>query len=670
MRIHPGKAFHRTPPIRVVVNRTLSPIEAILITPTRGITLEGVEVSETHLDENLLPLRGGLLPMSNVNPENGIKLFLWNTTPPPNLSTRNIYPIHLDSKNTLLLHISWSGTSGHLKPGQLGLLWSAVDRQAGLPPFIYTSGSILGIAKRAKEIGRRDNRRQFRKSRVGALNIMQQNAPVRITGIEIEGFRGFRQTARLTLARPNKKAGSGLTFVVGANNTGKSSIWESFEAVARGLKRSNMPSPNSDVSFSQGKRNHQTPTGVALRLELEDGRAFTLSSRGPNTSETKGVWTPPSNSPDAENYLKIPEIVSVPSRRQFQPNFSRGGIAERDWMTNVQEFARVRQNDQFTGRLFDLHNDESKKAKFDELMSTVLGYHLDWTIDLADSQNGPSYYLRVTSAAGVNHTSEGLGDGIISLLYILNALYDSEPDTLIVLDEPELSLHPQLVKRLGRVLAKFSEDRQIVVFTHSPQLISWDDIENGAEIARVHKRGADSHIKQASREAIKGVSSSRRGWRNPHVFGVDANEALFIDDGVIVVEGQEDAALLPRAFEFLNIELKGTIFGWGSGGVGNVPSIVRLLSDLGFERVAVILDNNVPGDVTKLREEFPEYCVETIPAPDIRDKDEYTNKKVEGLLDARGLSLKPHLRDEAHRTLSAVNHYLRPHELDVIPYAQ
>lgn len=296
----------------------------------------------------------------------------------------------------------------------------------------------------------------------------------------------------------------------------------------------------------------------------------------------------------------------MPARRQFQASFGKSVNPQRDWMNSSPDFSRSQSRDQFSGRLFDLHSNPAKKALFDELMTEVIGSPFDWTIDLTDGQNFGQYYLRVTTAEGVDHTSEGLGDGIISLLFILNALYDSDPETLLVLDEPELSLHPQLVRRLGRVIARFAATRQIVVFTHSPYLVSWDDIEAGAEIARVYKVGGDSRIAQAKRKTLDEISRARGGWRNPHVLGVDANAALFLDDKVIVVEGQEDASLLPRVFELAGVEYSATIFGWGSGGESNTGRILALLEDLGFRRVAAVLDNNVPQTVADLRATFPQ----------------------------------------------------------------
>lgn len=64
-----------------------------------------------------------------------------------------------------------------------------------------------------------------------------------------------------------------------------------------------------------------------------------------------------------------------------------------------------------------------------------------------------------------------MGEGIVSIFAIVDSLYDSKPGDVIVIDEPELSLHPALQKRVNNLLCRFASDRQIVVSTHSPYFI-------------------------------------------------------------------------------------------------------------------------------------------------------------------------------------------------------
>ena len=133
----------------------------------------------------------------------------------------------------------------------------------------------------------------------------------------------------------------------------------------------------------------------------------------------------------------------------------------------------------------------------------------------------------------------------MSLLFIVDALYDSQQNDVIVIDEPELSLHPAYQRRLLQVLADYASDRQIIYATHSPYFVDFRHVLNGAEIARVHKRDGCCIISQLNREPRSHLESFLNDWHNPHVLGLDAREVFFQEDGVVVVRGSEDVALYP-----------------------------------------------------------------------------------------------------------------------------
>jgi predicted ATPase len=65
-----------------------------------------------------------------------------------------------------------------------------------------------------------------------------------------------------------------------------------------------------------------------------------------------------------------------------------------------------------------------------------------------------------------------LSDGTLRYLLWIAALLTPRPPALMVLNEPETSLHPDLLVALGRLIAVASERSQVVVVTHAPQLIA------------------------------------------------------------------------------------------------------------------------------------------------------------------------------------------------------
>src|SRR5688500_4505500 len=64
-----------------------------------------------------------------------------------------------------------------------------------------------------------------------------------------------------------------------------------------------------------------------------------------------------------------------------------------------------------------------------------------------------------------------LSDGTLRYLLWIAALLTPRPPGLLVLNEPETSLHPDLLPALGRLIARASRDSQLIVVTHSPVLI-------------------------------------------------------------------------------------------------------------------------------------------------------------------------------------------------------
>jgi predicted ATPase len=65
-----------------------------------------------------------------------------------------------------------------------------------------------------------------------------------------------------------------------------------------------------------------------------------------------------------------------------------------------------------------------------------------------------------------------LSDGTLRYLLWIAALLTPRPPQLMVLNEPETSLHPDLLPALGRLIAQTAAGTQIVVVSHAPRLIA------------------------------------------------------------------------------------------------------------------------------------------------------------------------------------------------------
>lgn len=65
-----------------------------------------------------------------------------------------------------------------------------------------------------------------------------------------------------------------------------------------------------------------------------------------------------------------------------------------------------------------------------------------------------------------------LSDGTLRYLLLVAALLSPRPPALMILNEPETSLHPDLLPPLARLIARASRKSQVVVVSHAASLVS------------------------------------------------------------------------------------------------------------------------------------------------------------------------------------------------------
>lgn len=459
--------------------------------------------------------------------------------------------------------------------------------------------------------------------------------------IEILGLRGFSDNQTLNLGVPNSSPGSGLTVIVGPNNSGKSTIYEAFRAI----------SENNPSSFTEGRRNKIAGDKIEIIITKVDNTFLTLKTGESGGSET--IF--------AENGLSKIEVkfYTLPSRRTFSPFFGKSSWNREDYILNSKLPAvRGGQLDNFPYRLFTI---QQNQEQFNEILKKILGEIPTWYIEQADSGK---YYLKFNYNES-SHNSDGSGEGLLSLFTIVDALYDSKPGDLIFIDEPELSLHPSLQKKLNSLLVEFSADRQIVISTHSPYFISWLSLKNEGKIARTVKEKDGIRIYVPADKTISQIVSLTSNLNNPHIFGLDAREIFFLEDNIILVEGQEDVVFMHKILEIKKKELDGTFYGWGVGGADNTDKIAHMLRDLGFKKVVIILDNNMRDKpiTQKLQLEFSDYKIDFIPTDDIRDKKAIPAKDpVKGLIDTAGQKIYTEYTSATDNLFDCINQYFDDHK--------
>jgi predicted ATPase len=106
-------------------------------------------------------------------------------------------------------------------------------------------------------------------------------------------------------------------------------------------------------------------------------------------------------------------------------------------------------------------DDALKEAVNDAFPGSRVSVRFDAGFEVVMSQHG---MLRPLAAAE-------LSDGTLRYLLWVAALLTPRPPGLLVLNEPETSLHPDLLPALGRLITHAAKRSQVVVVSHAPPLI-------------------------------------------------------------------------------------------------------------------------------------------------------------------------------------------------------
>jgi len=94
-----------------------------------------------------------------------------------------------------------------------------------------------------------------------------------------------------------------------------------------------------------------------------------------------------------------------------------------------------------------------------------------------------------------------LSDGTLRYVLWIAALLTPRPPALLVLNEPETSLHPDLLPALGRLIAQAAERSQVIVVSHATALIDTLQALPECRTIALDKRMGETRIADESRAA-------------------------------------------------------------------------------------------------------------------------------------------------------------------------
>ena len=109
------------------------------------------------------------------------------------------------------------------------------------------------------------------------------------------------------------------------------------------------------------------------------------------------------------------------------------------------------------------------RAKSDLLSYLQMFY--DGAEDILTPIQGGLVDVRVEERNGITIPATRLSDGTLRWLSLLTILLHPDPPPVVCIEEPELGLHPDMIKPLTKLLVDASKRMQLIITTHSDSLI-------------------------------------------------------------------------------------------------------------------------------------------------------------------------------------------------------
>jgi predicted ATPase len=152
--------------------------------------------------------------------------------------------------------------------------------------------------------------------------------------------------------------------------------------------------------------------------------------------------------------------------------------------------------------LFHLHNHE--KSVYNQIKETIrlvapffddfiLKPNQNEKVRLRWKQKGADYPLK----------PQHLSDGTLRFICLTTALLQPEPPSLIIIDEPELGLHPYAIEILAELIEATSKKTQLIVSTQSPSLVDYFEPE---DIIIVNRNKGASVFKRLNQSELSSVA--------------------------------------------------------------------------------------------------------------------------------------------------------------------
>lgn len=193
--------------------------------------------------------------------------------------------------------------------------------------------------------------------------------------------------------------------------------------------------------------------------------------------------------------------------------------------------------------------------------------------------------------------SRGLQWFFSFFLVFLVETKEEHNNTILLLDEPGLSLHPIAQYDLAKFFRKLSEDNQLLYTSHSPFLV---DMDNLANVKAVYVDSENGRTKVSSNLRYNETDAEKSIYPVHAALGLTVSDTLLLGCKPILVEGPSDQIYLNLIKRFLigNGDLKYSkeIVFIPTGGVRGMSPVSKLVASRDNDLPVVLLDSDKAGE--------------------------------------------------------------------------
>lgn len=447
----------------------------------------------------------------------------------------------------------------------------------------------------------------------------------RIAEMEIHNYRSCKKT---------KVKFEAFTPLVGYNNAGKSNILKCLDALVRGKGQAitNFYDPTKAIEIiahlkglNDEALNHLAANQKSsLEPYIENGtldirfyqekpgnakNAVELGIRSP--SKPQDDWSNPNGLPQAITTL-FPEptfINSMEDSAEDVSKFKAGNTIGKLIVILQKEIIKTKGEEINTalsaiGKKLNLGGEERLKefSDFDDSINSKIGdffpgltLNLDIpTPDIGDLFKQGNIKVKETgNQQTTDFTNMGHGAQRAIQMTLIRHLAEITKDAtkegktnLLLIDEPELFLHPQAIEQIRgslKVLAK--KGYQVVFSTHSPFMIDQVDIPI-TNIVRKNNEGTavESRLKEALEKVLDDNESQARLLFDTYNLG-----QILFSDMVLIAEGDTEKHVLPTLFQSVTGKTLGEsklalVIATGSP---NIPGMLSILKEMNIPAKAL-----------------------------------------------------------------------------------